>query len=51
MYTSSNVLVLTLTGAERRFRPCLPVLQKPQQFSDELQNYTLNFTHTHRTLC
>ena len=37
---------LTLTGAEGRFRPCLPVLQKTQQFSDELQNYTLNFIHT-----
>ena len=42
---------LTLTGAEGRFRLCLPVLQNPQQFSDELQNYTLHFTHTHRTLC
>ena len=38
-------LILTLTGAEGRFRPCLPVLQIPQQFSDELQNYTLH-THT-----
>ena len=42
---------LTLTCAEGRFRPCLPILQNPQQFSDELQNYILHFTHTHRTLC
>ena len=42
---------LTLTCAEGRFRPCLPILQNPQQFSDERQNYTLPFTHTHRTLC
>ena len=42
---------LTLTCAEGRFRPCLPILQNPQQFSDELQNYTLHFTQTHRTLC
>ena len=40
---------LTLTGAEGRFRPCLPVLQSPQQFSDKLQNYTLH-THTHTLL-
>ena len=38
---------LTLTCAEGRIRPCLPILQNPQQFSDELQNYTLHFTHTH----
>ena len=37
----------TLTCAEGRFRPCLPILQNPQQFSDELQNYNLHFTHTH----
>ena len=42
---------LTLTCAEGRFCPCLPILQNPQQFSDERQNYTLPFTHTHRTLC
>ena len=41
------VLFLTPTGAEGRFRPCYPVLQNPQQFSDKLQNYTLHFTHTH----
>ena len=35
-------VVLTLTCAKGRFRPCLPILQNPQQFSDELQNYTLH---------
>ena len=44
-----NYCILTLTCAEGRFRPCLPTLQNPQQFSAELQNYTLHFTHTHRT--
>ena len=42
-----NYCILTLTCAEGRFRPCLPTLQNPQQFSAELQNYTLHFTHTH----
>ena len=44
------VLFLTLTGVEGRFRPCYPVLQNPQQFSDKLENYTLHFTHTPHTL-
>ena len=47
----SFIVCNQLTGAEERIRPCYPVLQNPKQFSDKLQNYTLHFTHTHRTLC
>ena len=39
------IYLLTLTCTEGQFRPCLPILQNPQQFSDE------PFAHTHRTLC